>query len=205
MEEKDPTIPEGYVRCAPCQSWDWARRAKEVCATCNNSLWVRPPADSLCNLCGGHTRPMGTFNENYPHGLENMKIIGGYESYHLLDMNEYVFSLCEECLRKIFMQCKIPPTVIDRMGRPFDAPPFTFAEDQRAYEYRVWKDNGGHHQAYLNRKCNAIKECPNDAIYTLLHNSTDFTEECLCEEHKDYRYSNSSLVPFIRHELKAFL
>ena len=148
---------------------------------------------------------MGTSNEVYPQGLENIKVHGGYDSYHLLDMNEYVFSLCEECLRKIFVQCKIPPTVIDRMGRPFSESPYTFADDQKSYEYRIWKDNGGHHQAYLNRKCNSSKDCPNDAIYTLLHNSTDFTEDCFCEEHKENRHINSSLVPFIRHELKPFL
>lgn len=204
-EEKDSTIPENYVRCVQCSNWEWVRRASEVCRRCNNSLWVKNPAEVLCNLCGGCIRPMGSFSEGYPHGLENAEVSGGYSSYHLLDGNEYTFNLCEQCLRKIFVQCKIPPTVRNCMDNISYQAPLPFADDQRIYEYRLWKDNGGHHQAYLNRKCNAIKDCPNGAVYTLMHNSTDFTEDCLCEEHKDRRSSNSSLVPFIRHELKPFL
>ena len=80
-----------------------------------------------------------------------------------------------------------------------------FAAVLEHIEYRVWKDTGGHHQAYLERRCNAIKECPSQALYTVLHNN-DFTEECACEEHKDkHLYSNSKLTKFIPNVLKPFL
>lgn len=175
----------------------------------SNTRQVIDPKDILCNMCGGSMCPIETMNEQYPHGLFEAKVTGGYNSYHLLDMSCYTFSFCEGCLRKMFNQCKIKPNVNDVKFNSslelVDGEQTSWEEDVASYEYRVWKDDGGHHQAYLNRRCNAIKDCPNQAVFTLLHDHTEFTEEALCEHHKDRKYLNSTLVKFIPDVLKSFL
>jgi|SRR5208282_6875497 len=206
-----------YVDCAWCSSWEKERKAKQVCSACEGSGKVINPKELLCNLCGGEM--CYTFHNPYfpeakyesveqtPCGLYNAQVMGGYYTPgHLLDMNRYTFSLCEKCLRELFVQCKIKPEV-DRMDfqgsiRETDC----WEDDQRVYEYNMWRENGGHHQAYLDRKCNAKKDCDNKAIYTV-RISDEFTEESSCEEHKDKwkNTKNATFVQFIRHELKAFL
>lgn len=178
---------------------------KELCKQCNNSRYVVDPKEILCNLCGETMSPLGTMNEQYPHGLYEAHVTGGYDSYHLFDMSRYTFSFCEKCLRKLFMICEIKPDIADMDFDGNATSEELWEQDQEAYEYRVWKDNGGHHQAYVNRKCNSKKDCPNDAVYTKLV-SGDFTEECSCEEHKDNRmYANSKLTKFVPNVLKPFL
>jgi hypothetical protein len=193
-----------YVDCSHCGHWDNGSRHKQICQYCNNTRQVIDPKEILCNRCAGPQRPLGTHNEQYPHGLEEAEITGGYESYHLFDMTTYKFSICEKCLREMFNQFAIKPTVINRLA--YEAKETdSWTEDQNSYEYRVWKDSGAHHQAYLNRKCNFIKDCPNRAEYTQLI-SNDFTEDCCCEEHKElYNYANSKLTKFIPNVLKPFL
>lgn len=158
--------------------------------------------DILCNLCGGPmcheiTTGTGKWKSDVPCGLYRAKVTGGYQSYHLFDITTYNFSFCELCLRKLFIQCKIKPEITSDYHQNN-----TWEDDQNDYEYRLWKDNGGYHQAYLDRKCNAVKSCPNDAVYTVLHNRTDVTEQALCEEHKDHVDLNSSAAPFIPNNLK---
>jgi hypothetical protein len=192
-----------YVECQAC-NWRLQQESydphTELCKRCNNTRKVISPKEILCNLCGECMCPIGTMNEQVPHGLYKAKVIGGYDSYHLSDMSVYVFSFCEKCLRQLFIQCKIKPDIRDHIDeRSWD-------EDQKYYEYMIWKDNGGHHQAYLNGKCNAEKDCFNKAVYTRFHNDTEFTENCACEEHKELRsYSNSKLTAFIPNVLKPFL
>jgi hypothetical protein len=193
-----------YVDCHRCGNWDTARRLTTLCSACNNTQKVIDPKEVLCNLCAGPMTPLGTPNEQYPHGLYKVSVEGGYNSYHLLDMSRYSFSFCEECLRKLFIQCKIKPDVYD-MDFDGDDQQTQWEHDQEIYEYRVWKDSGGHHQAYLDRKCNFVKDCPNTALYTQ-YISNDFTENCCCEEHKDlWGYSNGKLTKFIPNVLKPFL
>jgi hypothetical protein len=190
-----------YVDCRRCDHWDPEDRLKQICKGCNNSGKIIDPKELLCNLCGECVCPLGTMNEQYPHGLFNAKVQGGYDSYHLFDMNTYTFSFCEKCLRNLFNQCKIPPDLFDSISSSSD----DYAQDRKQYEFRVWKDEGGCHRAYLNGKCNFVKDCPNKAVYTQLHNG-DFTEACSCEEHKElWGYSNSELVKFIPNVLKPFL
>jgi hypothetical protein len=187
-----------YIDCIRCTYWSIDTRREFLCNYCNNSLKVIDPKEILCNLCGGPMRYLGTEGEYYPCGLENAVVRGQYDSYHMLDDNVYKFSFCEECLRKLFNQCKIKP---DLSGSDV---PMTWEEDQKYYEYRVWEDTGGHHQAYLNKKCNRIKDCPNVALYTLLYDK-EFSEDCTCEEHKDLYCISSTLTKFIPDVLKAFL
>jgi hypothetical protein len=156
-------------------------------------------------MCGGSMCPIGTHNEQYPHGLHEAKVIGGYDSYHLFDCTSYVFSFCEKCLRQLFNQCKIKPKLIDSGIDGEGSQEESWERDQEAYEYRLWKDEGGHHQSYVNRKCNFVKDCANEAKYTQLI-SGDFTENCSCEEHKElWGYGNSQLTKFISNTLKPFL
>ena len=211
-----------YIECLDCKwtieqqpDFDWL---KDPCCQCKNTRQIEDPKDILCNLCGGHmchdiTVASGRWNTDRPFGLYNKKVSGSYESYHLFDMTSYTFSFCEECLRKLFIQCKIPPKVTEYgMGTNIDGSLVlvdgegsSWEEDLHSYEYRLWCDNGGHHQAYLNGQCNSIKDCANKAAYTLLHNDTKFTENAFCEEHKDRKYFNSTLTKFIPNVLKPFL
>ena len=210
-----------YVKCQCCD-WRSAQHdydeSKDRCKQCNNTRMVIDPREILCNMCGETLCPIGTANEQYPHGLHNATVVGGYESYHLSDMSRYTFSFCEKCLRNMFIQCKIKPTINDTdfETRPWDPPlpdgsNHKWERDQKGYEYRVWKDNGGHHQAYVNGKCNFSKDCPNKAIYSQVEKHPDdgesgFSEDCSCEEHKSWQaYSNYKLVKFIPNILKPFL
>lgn len=199
-----------YIKCTGCK-WqlencpgrrDWEEKP---CRQCQNTRLVVKPEEILCNLCGETMCPIGTMNEQHPHGLFEAKVVGGYDSYHLLDMNRYTFSFCEKCLRQLFIQCKIKPEVHDISFQDEIVSDSGWTEDQQAYEYKVWKDAGGFHEAYMNRKCNVVKDCPNTAVYTLLHNHIKFTEEALCEQHKDHKYLNSTLTKFIPNVLKTFL
>lgn len=209
------------VKCTLC---DWRCQqpdydlSKENCRRCNNTRLMDDPAEIFCNMCGGlmcHdiTVPSGRWRSDSPCGLHNAKVSGGYESYHLFDMTGYTFSFCEECLRKLFLQCKIPPKVSEYgIGNApdgsltyVDRSEQSWEDDKTCYEYRVWKDAGHHHQAYLNKMCNAVKDCENKAVYTLLHNDTDFTEEALCEKHADHKYSNSKLTKFVPNVFKPYL
>ena len=197
------------VDCRHCGHWNEDRRRAEVCKTCNNTRKTIDPETFLCNMCGEklcHTikTRSGLWHAEDPHGLHNVHVIGGYESYHLLDMNRYTFSLCEKCLRQMFIQFKIKPTV-DEMNFDGGATEDFWEDDQKAYEYRVWKDEGGHHKAYMEKKCNSVKDCPNKAVYTILHNG-NFSEDSACEEHKTtVLSSNYRLTKFISPVLRAFL
>ena len=195
-----------YVPC----SWCFHKRKNpdfdphlSPCKQCQNTGTVIDPKEILCNQCGECMCPIGTMNEQSPHGLYNISVAGGYDSYHLIDLTKYTFNICEKCLRHLFMNFKIPPHVTNMMGDLNIEDPFK--EDQEAYEYRLWEDNGGHHNAYMNGKCNVVVNCPNDAIYTYL-SSGSFSEDCSCEDHKETRvYSNTTLTKFISYKLKPFL
>lgn len=188
------------IDCPHCKNWQANARMKSLCNNCNNSKLIENPKYILCNMCGDSLSK----NEYSISGLKDIKVSGGYYSYYLLDNNLYKFNLCEKCLRELFMQFKIKPLVneIDWEGI---IPENIWEEDQAIYEYRVWVDSGEAQKAYKNGKCNYVKECINDAIYTqFLGNS--FTEKCCCEEHKNlFNYANSTLVKFIPDSLKPFL
>lgn len=164
------------VDCDWCIDWGEDRRKEVRCPRCNDSRKVPDPKEVICNLCGECTRPLGTFVEQSVHGLENLEVIGGYFSTHLFDLRSYSFSLCEKCLRNIFNQCKVPPLVqeVSLSGFPSINFPSTntymydekieYSQDKESHDYRMWCDQGGHHLAYLNKKCNSVKNCCNAAM-----------------------------------------
>lgn len=196
-----------YIPCDRCLNWKIERRLDQPCPKCKNTQQIVNPQEKLCNLCGGSLCEDG--HDHY--GLYNAKVEGGYNSNYLWDLRRYTFSLCEKCLRDIFNQCKIKPD-IDEMDMFGTATSYDkYAEDLTAHEYRMWKNNGGHHQAYVDGKCNAVKDCPGQAAYTFQYYDGSFTEECGCEDHKDrnpYRNisgKNNNVVKFISNQLKVFL
>jgi hypothetical protein len=61
--------------------------------------------DILCNQCGGSC--LDRCQMNY-EGLIEVTVQGGYAA-KLGDLVPYTFSLCEDCLKKLFEGFKIPP------------------------------------------------------------------------------------------------
>jgi len=185
------------VACDFCKSYDDKARYFNECSQCNGTRIVRDPKDILCNMCGESMCMLNSHNSQSPYGLYEANVMGQYNSYHLFDLTTYKFSICEKCLRVMFNQFKIKPEV-------FGIEDGNFEEDQEAYEYRLWCDNGGHHKAYLERKCNIIKDCNNIAEYSELVNG-EFSESCCCEEHKSKIFFTENLIKFVCNELKPFL
>jgi hypothetical protein len=203
-----------YIDCPDCYCYASQEGFKKTdfdCKYCKNFRMIPDPKEEFCNMCGecmciDVSTPTGRWKSDKAAGLHNVKYTAGYESYHLFDCITYTFSLCEKCLRQLFFQCKIKPAVSDIFYGESDSYS-SYDEDQIKYEYRVWKDTGGHHNSYMNATCNAIKDCENKAEYSLILNVDSFTEDCFCEEHKDLpRSSNMThLVKFIPNVLKLFL
>ena len=207
------------VPCNQCSSWDIATRRKNLCSACNNSQFVPDPYQHLCHQCGENMHiPSGyhqrkkhddhsvlaeKIDNQYNFGLSRATVQGQYSSYYLLDMTQYTFSLCEKCLRQMFMGFKIPPQITDFVSSDNARDnSVKWQEDLTQYEWRLWKDAGGMHQAYLEKRCNAIKDCPNQAAYSIWYDG-EFSEDCCCEEHKDGH--GGEWKPFVSNELKAFL
>ena len=182
-----------YIKCEKCKYWNLNQRYENICQRCNNTQQVISPNEIICNLCGDPSI-LDKYQDIY--GLHNATVTGNYESYHLFDSVTYIFNFCEKCLRQLFIQCQVKPKILGYNS---------WEQEFEAYEYRLWIDAGGHHQAYLNGVCNAIKNCPNKAIYSLFNDEV-FSEECRCEEHIDYFVSrNSKLVDFIPNNLRSLL
>lgn len=202
-----------YVECHHCNwrveqqpDFDWAANP---CTKCHNTRSIIDPKELLCNLCGGQMcheikKRSGLWSTKDPHGLYDISVTGGYESYHLLDLNRYTFSFCEECLRKLFVQCKIKPRVVGVTCDDSELEEYSWEQDQKSYEYRVWQDAGHHHDAYMNGRCNSAKDCSNKAVYTRYINDR-FSEDCCCEEHKFKDGGSYKHVKFIPNVLKPFL
>jgi hypothetical protein len=74
-------------------------------------------SEVLCNQCGGscHVEEAGRnkHGQHYFFGLINAKVVGGYHSPVLGDLDQYEFSLCEACLKKMFAGFKLPVDVIE--------------------------------------------------------------------------------------------
>jgi len=62
--------------------------------------------DIICNKCGNSCKCEMNFN-----GLVETTVIGAYDSTHLDDMRQYVFSLCEKCLSELFDGFSIKPEI----------------------------------------------------------------------------------------------
>lgn len=208
-----------YITCPHCE-WDIKQSYYDPhidhCVRCNNTREILDPRQLLCNLCGGEMYPSDMdpmeVKDYDPHGLYDAKVTGYYGYDHLVEQHRYTFSFCEKCLRQLFVQCKVKPLIeeMSSTGSGWDCRgvcgTIKWEQDQEDYEYKRWREDGGHHQAYLDRKCNAIKDCSNDAIYTV-EDYDGFTEECSCEDHKGqvYYVGGGTFTKFIPNNLRAFL
>lgn len=68
--------------------------------------------DVFCNKCGESCCPNQIRESNnkngFFYGLIEQTVQGGYYSQNLSDGISYTFSLCENCLKKLFDSFKIP-------------------------------------------------------------------------------------------------
>ena len=62
--------------------------------------------DILCNQCGKSCKDKDGWNYV---GLIEAEVSGGFGSKVLGDMNQYTFSICEECLGTMFKSFAIAP------------------------------------------------------------------------------------------------
>lgn len=194
-----------FIACEDCLEWTDEQRCARDCFTCKGRGIIRDPDQLLCNNCGGKMCPAKPdMNWQLPNGLYNASVAGDYSSTHLHDCTVYEFSLCEFCLRIMFNCFQIPPTVYDEDK---SISYMTYENDKELYDYQQWARGPSYKEAYLNKKCNAKKECSEIAAYTILNNTESYSIDCCCEQHKG-RYDRSfsyKLVPFIPDTLKSFV
>jgi hypothetical protein len=168
------------------------------------------PDPILCNVCGDNlvinydNLGPGVGPGGEIRGLAHAKVTGGYFSDHLLDLNMYDFSICEKCLREMFLKFKIKPDIYDVSVFGEIRGTIPFESDQYCYEDNMWRKSGKDHDAYMNGICNRNKDCQNKAIYSMF-NYNEFTEDCCCEDHKPTNNSCYTLKRFIPHKLKILL
>lgn len=188
-----------YVKCKICDG-------SKDCEFCNYTGKVIDPKEILCNLCGENMcPPEGSWNEQIPLGLYNIEVLGGYDSHYLSDFTKYKFSLCEKCLRNLFIQCKIKPNIfqIDLTKPEYDH--FPWEDDNKLFKRREYLKDGGYHQDYLNKICNYNKDCVNAAKYTVLY-CGEFSEDAICDICKNNEFAtNTTFVPFISNKMRPFL
>ncbi len=186
-----------------CCHCDYKGRSS-YCGTCNDSGLIQ---EKPCNLCGDDMTMINGIDNGDAAGLKDVSVMGGYNSYHLFDLNNYKFSFCEKCLRKLFEQCVIKPKITDYTTDEN----ISWDEDQKAYEYRDWANSAKFHEAYLKRRCNTIKDCPNEAIYSIQLDEDEITitEQGVCKEcaeDKDFFLPhNGKLIKFVSNQVRPFL
>jgi hypothetical protein len=163
--------------------------AANRCWQCKGKGFCRKPESYLCNKCGeGMTDPDSKEDRNI-YGLIEATVSGGYGSPHLLDMNRYIFSLCEKCLRTLFDECKIPP----QMGGEEQS----YASDRASYEYNQWIRSSGPREKFAKGLCTEQRNCMNEAVYVNVRSGL-IHEEAYCLEHsKRYQHNNNyELIDF---------
>lgn len=148
------------------------------CKSCEGTGIVRNPASYVCNQCGG-----GLCEDSegqWPSGLTDATVSGGYSSFHLMDCTRYRFSLCEKCLRNFFTAFKIPPEVFCHIGGGIE----TYESDLDLYHHRLWEKAGGDIKRLLEGGCNWRENCQEPAIYRLMGLGGNLRSEARCEAHK---------------------
>lgn len=78
--------------------------------------------------------------------------------------------------------------------------------DKKDQDYQLWKNSEAYNQAYLNKICNKIKNCPDEAIYTILWHDENWSNNCCCKFHKERIVDNNcKYVRYIPPHLKILL
>ena len=154
---------------------DWERAMS--CHSCNGTGILLTRVPTVCNMCSGSMSPAEGPNKEYDHGLVNCVVTGSYDSYHIFDLTNYKFSICELCLRNMFNSFEIPPSVEDSHDGEE-----SYEEDLKAYQNRLWKDAGGFQRNFENGICNDDKDCLNKAEWREL-NMFQLTDNIYCNDH----------------------
>lgn len=142
----------------------------------------------FCNNCGDSCLKQYQLNcpdavQNY--GLLNVSVIGGYVSDYLNDGNQYIFSLCEKCLRGMFENFKVKPK-INTCGYNNN---ITYQEDLNSRKITDWYNNYDAQTAKLKLGiCNFTEECQNTGWWRLFNG--DLTFNLNCDEHKNERLNH---------------
>lgn len=169
--------------------------------------------EKLCNYCGeslalNEFNHLGLWKSDKPHGLIDAKVQGGYESFHIFDLTEYKFSICEKCLRRMFEEFVIKPETKCYLAADISDPPYTYEKDSEYYKQRVWESDGSKKAKLATGICNATEECTNKAEwYHFTYYSAEpyhFHEEIVCEKHKRQVGSMDSIF-FPENEAKKIL
>lgn len=164
-----------------------------------------------CNLCGGSLKldyadlQMPPRESEYQDigGLIEQSVVGGYESTHLLDLQEYVFSICEPCLRKLFDRMVIAPHTRDLHSdwEDYESDWEDYEEDRARMAWcRFTWDRGENGQRAVGARgmCNMELPCPNTGAWRVYHDD-HLTGDVACDVHKD-RFARSlghhTAVPF---------
>ena len=120
------------LKFKPCNHCADARANPAIWSAARGCHWCFGTALRLesyvCNGCGETIQ-----TDMNVTGLPELKLYGGPDSTHLLDMTRYAFSLCEHCLRQLFDRMTVPPDVSDEMARPIDAEKYTYQQERDLY------------------------------------------------------------------------
>jgi ribosomal protein S27E len=103
----------------------WLRDAADYLADAARAR--KASAEVRCNGCGASCMSEVAPGRPWPHGLVDAQIVGGYGSTELRDGVRHGFSLCEQCLVKMFDRFAHPPTVT----HVSDGKSTTWAQDRR--------------------------------------------------------------------------
>jgi hypothetical protein len=182
---------EKYTECLSCLDFRSSKLFAEAkgCHKCNGS-GIIISNEIPCNNCGGSLLVDKEHGEQYIDGLIDAKVSGGYFSNHLSDCRSYNFSLCEKCLRKMFDEFKIPPTVKDYLH----GNDVSYAEDQDWYRYTVWRDSGGKEAKLPTGICNYREYCQAPVKYRKFI-SGFLTSDSYCEVHAKEVDGCGNLIP----------
>ena len=121
----------------------------------------------LCNLCGGSCKTGNSGDRldkkgglaegkkaeyNIYSGLLETEVYGGYFSSRLEDATSYKFSLCEDCLTKMFKKFKVPVEMKSNCsGKYLPEPKFREAEKKMNDEMNA------HYTKRLNKSASITK------------------------------------------------
>lgn len=146
------------------------------CRSCEGKGIRRKPGTTLCNQCGGLLRDAPP--KCSPDEAFEISVSAGFDSWHLLDGTTYTYSMCEECLRKLFQNFAIKPRCRSYIhGEEVD-----FSVDEARYQDRLWTKSGGKAAKLKQGLCNYNAACTAAARWA--HVMDELRGEALCDEHK---------------------
>ena len=128
------------VKHIECHSCSEARHNQDLsvavnCLTCCGKGILIKIEEYLCNNCGKEIMKPGMIRNVGFYSEHKFFVSGGYDSYYLFDRTDYIFYICEKCLRDMFNDFKIKPQVIDH-----DDGEIPYEQDLKMLTERIIKD-----------------------------------------------------------------